>query len=62
MWDTAKDLKSKDDVLNYLAEVLNTQDRALLALALFNIARSNFVDKWPIETAIAGEAQRSAPT
>jgi DNA-binding phage protein len=61
MWDTAKDLKSKDDVLNYLAEVLNTQDRALLALALFNIARSNFVDKWPIETAIAVEARRSAP-
>jgi hypothetical protein len=46
-WDTSETLKTKTDILEYLSHVLDHQDRALLALSLFNVARSDYVNKWP---------------
>jgi DNA-binding phage protein len=46
-WDTSEMLKTKAAILDYLSHVIDHEDRALLALALFNVARSDYVNQWP---------------
>lgn len=46
-WDTSESLKTKADILDYLSHVIDHQDRALLALASFSVARSDCVNQWP---------------
>jgi hypothetical protein len=56
-WDISNRLRTKADILEYLGEVLSTGDRALIALALFNIGRSEYVNGLPPDSdAVACDA------